>query len=205
MNMFKFAIFATICKIWQHCFHAQQDRVANWRVSEERGCAGRRGPQRSDDALDGVKTKQKLQNNSNGVKTCPGLAHILEANTEASVPKRALIVAACCCVSLLFAMRLTSPLSFKMLRRHIFFNNAFQLGRLRRVKKMQMTQNLEDRGINIVDTKVRTSIPSEGSILPYKDQNTRPICMANSLKLALSKPSWCRDHTWARVGGLCRR
>ncbi len=52
-------------------------------------------------------------------------------------------------------MRLTQSLRFKLLRRHVFFNNEYQKGRLRRVKNLDVRQSLEERGIAVAEPQVR--------------------------------------------------
>ncbi len=55
-------------------------------------------------------------------------------------------------------MRLTQGLCFKMLRRHVFFNNEYQLGRLRVVKNRDIRQSLEERGIAVAEPQVSTRL-----------------------------------------------
>ncbi len=40
-----------------------------------------------------------------------------------------------------------------MLRRHVFYNNAYQLGRLRRVKNIKVKESLQEKGINVIGTQ----------------------------------------------------
>ncbi len=46
-------------------------------------------------------------------------------------------------------MRLTDVLQFKLLRRHVFFNNQYQLGRNRRVRNLKVQEALEEREFKV--------------------------------------------------------
>jgi len=102
-------------------------------------------------------------------------------------------------------MRLTQTLRFKIFRRDIFYNNQFQLTRLKTIRNLEVKEKLEDRGFDVVEPQaILDAFPFLPAVpvhdLQYDVQRDDPVkaAFANQREHPLykKKVAWTYDqHT----------